>query len=306
MQLRGGRLLSISCSSIGCSTTSKSVLKLGEEQSQFYATIPPLAMAVGMPLGGWISDRLFSRLGWRAARAGLAMIGDGGGGRLAAVGDLDDRNAVDRHAGSRWPWASSGMAEGPFWVTAVEVGGRAAGCRPASSTPAATSAESWRRSSRRGSATRWASAGKAAWRWPAAFACVGAVLWYWIDADPTVGATGSPTPVRRSNHRWTSPANPRVSDTRHENHQDRLPRAADSRLRRRGLLVGAGRPGGRDSHRRGTGRHRRDRHQSLGRPRVHSGPRHALHGPGTGGDAAGRRAATIRRRSGSGFTAARR
>ena len=51
----------------------ETILKLGEERSQLFATFPPLAMAVGMPLGGWLSDRLRARFGWRPAYAGLAM-----------------------------------------------------------------------------------------------------------------------------------------------------------------------------------------------------------------------------------------
>ena len=51
----------------------ESVLKLGSDVSKFYAAIPPLAMALGMPLGGWLSDRILVLFGWRAARAGLAM-----------------------------------------------------------------------------------------------------------------------------------------------------------------------------------------------------------------------------------------
>ena len=34
------------------------VLNLPTTISQNYAAIPPLAMAVGMPLGGWLSDRI--------------------------------------------------------------------------------------------------------------------------------------------------------------------------------------------------------------------------------------------------------
>ncbi|HEV3136621.1 MAG TPA: MFS transporter, partial [Pirellulales bacterium] len=51
----------------------EAILKLGSRNSRFYSAIPPLAMAVGMPLGGWLSDRTLSLFGWRAARAGLAI-----------------------------------------------------------------------------------------------------------------------------------------------------------------------------------------------------------------------------------------
>lgn len=104
----------------------ESVLKLGADDSRFYATIPPLAMALGMPLGGWLSDRIQSLFGWRVARAGQVFT------------------AMTVSAGLLWlgvrvtepfwivTWLSLalgvlGMAEGPFWVTAVEVGGRRGG-----------------------------------------------------------------------------------------------------------------------------------------------------------------------------------
>jgi MFS transporter, ACS family, glucarate transporter len=42
------------------------------KQSSYYASIPFLAMGLGSPLGGWISDRLTPRLGKRVGRCGLA------------------------------------------------------------------------------------------------------------------------------------------------------------------------------------------------------------------------------------------
>ena len=50
------------------------VLKVGEDRSRNYAAIPPLAMAVGMPLGGWLSDWIQLHYGWRAARVGLGFV----------------------------------------------------------------------------------------------------------------------------------------------------------------------------------------------------------------------------------------
>jgi len=42
------------------------------KQSSYYAAIPFLAMGLGSPLGGWISDLLTPRLGRRVGRCGLA------------------------------------------------------------------------------------------------------------------------------------------------------------------------------------------------------------------------------------------
>jgi len=97
------------------------VLLVGEERSRFYAGIPTLAMAIGMPLGGWISDRLFRRFGWRTARSGLV------GTAMATSAVLLWFGASVREPVWSIIWLSLslgvlGMAEGPFWVTAVEVG----------------------------------------------------------------------------------------------------------------------------------------------------------------------------------------
>jgi MFS family permease len=97
------------------------VLKLGVKESQWYAAIPPLAMALGMPLGGWLSDRIMLSFGWRAARAWLSVVAMAGSAGLLVLGI--------RATDPVWivTWLSLalgvlGVAEGPFWATAVEVG----------------------------------------------------------------------------------------------------------------------------------------------------------------------------------------
>jgi MFS family permease len=104
----------------------ESILELGSRDSRLYSAIPPLAMALGMPLGGWLSDRMLSLFGWWTARAGLAISAMTASAGLLLLGV----SAADPF----WivVWLSLalgvlGMAEGPFWVTAVEVGGRRGG-----------------------------------------------------------------------------------------------------------------------------------------------------------------------------------
>jgi MFS family permease len=104
----------------------ESVLKLGSDESRYYAAIPPLVMALSMPLGGWVSDRLQALFGWRAARAGLAMVAMSTSAVLLLLGI--------RASEPVWIvlWLSTalgalGLAEGAFWVTAVEVGGNRGG-----------------------------------------------------------------------------------------------------------------------------------------------------------------------------------
>jgi len=102
------------------------VLHLGTNASRYYAGIPPLAMAVGMPFGGWLSDRLQNVLGYRWSRAVVPMGGMIGGAVLLGFGVVAKQPA--------WiiTWFSLalgvvGACEGSFWSTAVELGGRRGG-----------------------------------------------------------------------------------------------------------------------------------------------------------------------------------
>jgi sugar phosphate permease len=104
----------------------KDVLQLDETQSRLYAGIPPLAMAVGMVLGGWLSDRLQRSYGYRLGRALVPA-----GGMIASAGLL---YLGVRAQDPRWivTWfalalGAVGASEGPFWATAIELGGRRGG-----------------------------------------------------------------------------------------------------------------------------------------------------------------------------------
>lgn len=102
------------------------VLHLGKSASQFYAGIPPLAMAVGMPLGGWLSDRSQRSLGYRWGRALVPMVGMMTGAVMLYLGII----AKDPVWIVTWfslALGAVGACEGPFWATAVEVGGRRGG-----------------------------------------------------------------------------------------------------------------------------------------------------------------------------------
>jgi ACS family glucarate transporter-like MFS transporter len=48
---------------------------LDMKSSSFYSMLPFIGMAVGSPVGGWISDRLTVRYGPRAGRCGVAVVG---------------------------------------------------------------------------------------------------------------------------------------------------------------------------------------------------------------------------------------
>jgi MFS family permease len=102
------------------------ILLLEESRSQRYAAIPALAMAVGMPLGGMVSDRLARLIGVRWGRRIVPIGGMTAGAALLGLGVLAREPA--------WivTWFSLalgavGAAEGPFWTTAVERGARLGG-----------------------------------------------------------------------------------------------------------------------------------------------------------------------------------
>ncbi|MEW6157714.1 MAG: MFS transporter [Verrucomicrobiota bacterium] len=100
----------------------KEVLKLGDEQSKFYAGIPPFVMAFGMPLGGWFSDRLQRRLGFRWGRTLVPLVGMLLGAAMLVAG------VFAKHPMAIVTWFSLalgvvGACEGSFWSTAVELGG---------------------------------------------------------------------------------------------------------------------------------------------------------------------------------------
>src|SRR5262249_44971791 len=104
----------------------QTVLHLPEERSRFYAAIPALAMAVGMPLGGWASDRLEHTIATPRSRAIVPMAGMAAGALLLALGTL----ARDPAWIVFWfalALGAVGATEGPFWATAVELGGRRGG-----------------------------------------------------------------------------------------------------------------------------------------------------------------------------------
>jgi sugar phosphate permease len=99
------------------------VRQLGKDQSRWYATITTLAMAAGMVVGGWLSDRLQRHIGYRWGRAIVPVAG-----MLVGAGLLFAGLAADQ-AGWIVLWfglamAAVGATEGPFWATAMDLGGR--------------------------------------------------------------------------------------------------------------------------------------------------------------------------------------
>src|SRR5262249_37026729 len=101
----------------------KEVLGLGEDRSRWFATISNLSMAAGMAGGGWVSDSLQRIYGYRLGRALVPVGGMLAGAALLGLGLLA------KEPGWIVLWFSLAMAavgatEGPFWATAIDLGGR--------------------------------------------------------------------------------------------------------------------------------------------------------------------------------------
>jgi MFS transporter, ACS family, D-galactonate transporter len=163
----------------------ETVLGVPAEQSRIYAMLPSLAMAAGMPLGGWLSDRIQAAYGPRAGRGRLVAAAMSTSAVLLSLGIYAEQPA--------WivAWLSLslgvlGMAEGPFWVAAVEVGGRRGGLSAAVFNTGGNAG---------GIAapilTPWVS-DTLGLGWHAGIALgsvvclVGAALWFWIDEQDSV------------------------------------------------------------------------------------------------------------------------
>ncbi|HEV3078987.1 MAG TPA: MFS transporter [Gemmataceae bacterium] len=102
------------------------VLHLGETQSRYYSCIAMLAMAGGMVVGGRLCDFLQRSYGRRYARLCVAAGGMLAGAALLFCG-LRSGTPVWIVAWFSLALAAVGASEGPFWTTAIELGGRRSG-----------------------------------------------------------------------------------------------------------------------------------------------------------------------------------
>lgn len=156
------------------------VLGLGKSDARLYATIPTLAMAVGMAAGGWLTDRAQSRWGGRGGRTRVAVTGMMGSAALLGAGVLCREPA--------WivvffslALASLGACEGAFWTTAIELGGARSGVSAAIVNTGGNAG---------GALAPWLTplvSHHFGWPTGLGLACVvcflGAVNWFWIDPD---------------------------------------------------------------------------------------------------------------------------
>lgn len=91
--------------------------------ARWFATIPALAMAAGMPVGGWLSDRLTAAGHRRAWVPASGMVLSAG---LVAAGICCSQPVLVM-VYFALAMGAAGACEGPFWTTATDLGGSRGG-----------------------------------------------------------------------------------------------------------------------------------------------------------------------------------
>ncbi len=92
------------------------------KSSAFYATLPFLAMALGCAVGGLVADFLTKRVGRRAGRCGVAVVGLGLTGIFLACGSIVDNAPLASvilagGAGALY------LSQSSFWAITADIGG---------------------------------------------------------------------------------------------------------------------------------------------------------------------------------------
>lgn len=102
------------------------VRKLNIRESSFYTMLPFMAMAIGSPLGGWISDRLTKRWGKRAGRCLLAAAAIAVCAVFIGLGTRVD----NAHLASVVLAGGAGalyLSQSSFWSISADIGKSSAG-----------------------------------------------------------------------------------------------------------------------------------------------------------------------------------
>jgi ACS family glucarate transporter-like MFS transporter len=157
--------------------------------SAFYSTLPFLAMAVGSPLGGAISDRLSRRFGGRIGRCGISVFGlllaslflvlgaGASNARVASIVLAGGAGALYLSQSSFWA-LTAGIARGSCGSVSgfMNMGGQLGGMLTAQLTPIIAARWNW----------------TAPFYVAAAFAALGALAWLFVDPARVLASTNSP------------------------------------------------------------------------------------------------------------------
>jgi MFS family permease len=95
---------------------------LPKETGRWYSTTLSLAMAAGMVLGGWLSDRALSRFGPRRGLAVVPVLGLLLSATAVALGLLGPTPPAIL-ACFTLAMAGVGLSEGSYWTASVRIGG---------------------------------------------------------------------------------------------------------------------------------------------------------------------------------------
>ena len=181
------------------------VLGLGKADGRLYATVPAVAMAVGMAAGGWLTDRAQERFGPRRGRIAVTMSGMMLSAALLGAGVLC-RDPFWIVTFFSLALASLGASEGAFWTTAVDLGGDRAGVSAAIVNTGGNAG---------GALAPWLTPRISlvfGWHGALVVACVfcfvGAILWAWVDPDEGCDAlpAGNPPPSSEAPLKPASPS----------------------------------------------------------------------------------------------------
>jgi MFS family permease len=152
-------------------------LKMSKADGRLFATIPSLAMALGMIAGGFLCDRLQRLWGVRWGRASVQIATMLGAALFALIG-VNLVAPVSVVICFALAMGLLGMSEGPFWSAAVDLGGRRGGLAAAIFNTGGNLG---------GSLAPYLTPliGEAyGWQYAIGLAClfclVGAILWFWI------------------------------------------------------------------------------------------------------------------------------
>jgi len=103
-----------------------SVRGLNLRESSYYTMLPFAAMAIGSPLGGWISDLLTKSRGKRVGRCGVAAVGIGLSALFIALGTQVDSARIATLVLAAGAGALY-LSQSSFWSVSADIGGKSAG-----------------------------------------------------------------------------------------------------------------------------------------------------------------------------------
>jgi ACS family glucarate transporter-like MFS transporter len=162
---------------------------LNLKASAFYAMLPFIAMAVGCPLGGLISDRLTKRRGKRFGRCGLAIFSIALAGAFLVFGS----NVASARLASIVLSGGAGalyLSQSSFWSVTADIGGASCGSVSGLMNMGAQMGGAITASLTPWIASRygWTASFVAA----AALCVVGALSWLIVDPDLNLARTTEP------------------------------------------------------------------------------------------------------------------